>query len=361
MTRGRALLAVCALVLAGVGAGAVIVLGGGGSSDEAAAEDDSASEAAEPATAAVERRDLVRTEEIEGELRFEGLREFGSRLSGTVTSLPEADDRLGRGDELFRVDDVPVVLLLGDVPAWREMRWGTEGADVEQLQDNLRELGYGDDDLETDGEFGPSTRDAVRDWQDDLGADDDGVVALGAVRFEPESMVVRGVEAALGDTAGDGTPVLTVSGEEPVVRAQLSMRERDWLDEGDQVTVVLPDGEERDGTVSALESVVRPGSEAAGESAEAAIDADIELSSAEDLEWAEQVPVDIRLVRERIEGALVVPVHALLALAEGGFAVEVIGGDGSEGLVAVETGAHHDGVVEIDGSVEEGDRVVIPE
>lgn len=356
MTRGRALLAAGALVLAGTGAGAAVVLGlGDRLSDEAAADEEGADEA-EPATAAVERRDLVRTEEIDGELRFEGVREIGSRLVGTATSLPEAEARVGRGDELFRVDDVPVVLLIGDVPAWREMRWGTEGDDVEQLQRNLRELGY-DDDLEIDGEFGRATRDAVRDWQDDLGVDDDGVVAAGEVRFEPEPVVIRGVEPDLGETIAEGAPVLTVSGDDLIVRAQLAMRERDWLSEGEDVTVILPDSEERDGTVSALESVVSSGEDGPA----ASIAADIELSDVDDLDWTDNVPVDVRLERDRVPDALVVPVHALLALSEGGYSVEVVGEDGATELVAVETGEHHDGVVQVDGALEEGDRVVVPE
>ena len=51
--------------------------------------------------------------------------------------------------------------------------------------------------------------------------------------------------------------------------------------------------------------------------------------------------------RER-ENVLTVPVAALLALAEGGYGVEVVDGDASR-LVAVETGLFADGRVEVTG------------
>ena len=57
---------------------------------------------------------------------------------------------------------------------------------------------------------------------------------------------------------------------------------------------------------------------------------------------------------------LAVPVNALLALAEGGYAVEVER-DGRRALVGVETGLFADGQVEVSGQgLAAGDRVVVP-
>jgi multidrug efflux pump subunit AcrA (membrane-fusion protein) len=59
-----------------------------------------------------------------------------------------------------------------------------------------------------------------------------------------------------------------------------------------------------------------------------------------------------------------VPVNALLALLEGGYAVEVAAEDGTTSLVGVEVGLFADGWVEItdatDPGLEEGDEVVVP-
>jgi hypothetical protein len=59
------------------------------------------------------------------------------------------------------------------------------------------------------------------------------------------------------------------------------------------------------------------------------------------------------------ENALTVPVEAVLALAEGGYAVEVHGAASSH-LVGVELGTFADGFVEIAGDVAEGAEVVVP-
>ncbi|MDP1819740.1 MAG: hypothetical protein Q8K58_07560 [Acidimicrobiales bacterium] len=56
------------------------------------------------------------------------------------------------------------------------------------------------------------------------------------------------------------------------------------------------------------------------------------------------------------------PVTALLALAEGGYAVELVSGAGSGArLVPVEVGTHADGWVGIEGDgIEPGAAVVVP-
>jgi hypothetical protein len=59
---------------------------------------------------------------------------------------------------------------------------------------------------------------------------------------------------------------------------------------------------------------------------------------------------------------LVVPVDALLALASGGYAVEVVGPGGARHLVAVTPGLFDDadGLVQVDGELRDGQRVVVP-
>jgi hypothetical protein len=63
----------------------------------------------------------------------------GSRV---YTSLPDSGDKVGCGDVLYRVDDRPVVLLCGTVPAYRALHVGLKGRDVRQLNRNLHRLGY---------------------------------------------------------------------------------------------------------------------------------------------------------------------------------------------------------------------------
>jgi hypothetical protein len=57
---------------------------------------------------------------------------------------------------------------------------------------------------------------------------------------------------------------------------------------------------------------------------------------------------------------LTVPVDALLALREGGYAVELADAGGDTHLSGVELGLFADGRVQVEGDVEEGDQVVVP-
>ncbi len=69
-------------------------------------------------------------------------------------------------------------------------------------------------------------------------------------------------------------------------------------------------------------------------------------------------PVDVLVEIVAAEDVLAVPVEAVLALAEGGYAVEVREGSGTQ-LVGVELGTFADGFVEITGDVAEGAQVVV--
>ena len=60
--------------------------------------------------------------------------------------MPAEGDKVDCGDVLYRVDDDPVLLLCGTVPAYRDLDIGDEGKDVRQLNRNLHQLGYDPDD-----------------------------------------------------------------------------------------------------------------------------------------------------------------------------------------------------------------------
>ena len=67
-----------------------------------------------------------------------------NQARGVYTKLPETGDKVGCGGVLYRVDDRPVLLLCGRVPAYRALRLGVKGRDVRQLNRNLRVRGAGD-------------------------------------------------------------------------------------------------------------------------------------------------------------------------------------------------------------------------
>jgi hypothetical protein len=72
----------------------------------------------------------------------------------------------------------------------------------------------------------------------------------------------------------------------------------------------------------------------------------------------DDAPVTVNFTSSSATGVLAVPVRALLALAEGGYALERVTATGTE-LVPVQLGAFADGYVQVTGKVTAGDTVVV--
>lgn len=133
---------------------------------------------------------------------------------GVVTSVGvEPGATAGVGDVLYTVDLRPVVAAEGAVPAFRDVSLRAVGEDVAQLQRFLATAGFYDGEI--DGVFGSGTRQAVRDWQDGLGVDDDGVVRRGDLVFLPSlpAQVLLGEAVAVGaELVGGEVAVQYVTG-----------------------------------------------------------------------------------------------------------------------------------------------------
>jgi hypothetical protein len=67
--------------------------------------------------------------------------------------------------------------------------------------------------------------------------------------------------------------------------------------------------------------------------------------------------VDVVVAVDERTDVLTVPVNALLALAEGGYGLEIVADDGTSSIVAVETGLFANGQVEVTGEIAEGTTV----
>lgn len=340
-----------AAALVAVGVAAALVLAGGEESTAAAPAAPAA------ATATVERRDLVTTEELSGELGFGDPSEVAAASSGVVTSVPEDGTTVEAGGTLFEVDAEPVVLLTGTVPAYRELDEDTSGTDVKQLETALRALGHGDD-VTVDTDFTDATADAVEEWEEDLGRDDpDGVVQLGEVRFGPGAVRVADVVADVGSQVQAGSTVVRVTGTDKVVVAALDADRAGDLAAGTAARVELPGGTETTGTVASVGTEVEENAE--DPEADPTVEVTVTLDDAAAAADVDTGEVTVTIERSRVEDVLAVPVTALLALAGGGYALEVSGAGAGE-LVAVRIGTVADGWVEVEG-VEEGTAVVVAE
>ena len=54
-----------------------------------------------------------------------------NQLAGTYAQIPRPGRRIGAGGTLYAVDDLPVVLIAGRIPAWRAMAPGiSDGPDM---------------------------------------------------------------------------------------------------------------------------------------------------------------------------------------------------------------------------------------
>lgn len=273
--------------------------------------------------------------------------------SGTITRLAGAGTEVGRGTELYRVDEQPTVALIGDIPMYRDLRSGDTGPDVRQLERNLTRLGYGG--FTVDNEFTSSTADAVYRWQQDLGADATGAVLATDIVFVPAGGRVDTVHVGVGDRVQAGAEVLGLTGAADVASLEVEVGDRDLFAVGTTVTVVLADGEEARGEVTRSDVVAVEAEGAAGGSASAAPGDDaiteVEVTLKADVdEGFVGSPVDVVVDIETRENVLVVPVTALLALAEGGYGLEVVGTDGTTTIVDVDAGIFADGLVEVSGA-----------
>ncbi len=150
-------------------------------------------------TAAVERRTLTESSTVDGTLGYGGAQNVYNRLAGTYTWLPSAGTVIARGGTLYRLDEKPVVLMYGAVPAYRALKRGLSGSDVEQLNTNLTALGfdpYGA--ITATRSFDAGTEAAVRRWQSADGLPVTGAVPLGRVVFASGSRRVTAVDVSLG-------------------------------------------------------------------------------------------------------------------------------------------------------------------
>ncbi|MDJ0961515.1 MAG: peptidoglycan-binding protein [Acidimicrobiia bacterium] len=356
-----------------------IGVGGWWAIDRFSEEDvaDDPEEVLELESVAVVRTDLVDRETLDGTLRFGDPGLIVSPGGGTITGVPEAGQILRRGDVAFEIDGAPVIVMFGARPVWRPMLEGIpEGDDVRQLEANLVLLGFtletldeddddnDDDDDEdereftVDTEFDDVTTDLVAAWQTDLELEDTGIVDLGRIVFLPQAVRIADVAVEVGTIIAPGTPILTTSSVRQEVQLWLDADRQDLLDIDDTVGLELPNEAITTGTVVDISDVVT--TIGVGPEARRVFEVTIRLSNREVAAGLDEAPVDIEVISRKATGVLAVPVDALLALAEGGYAVQVEQPGGAARFVAVDIGRFADGLVAVTGDLNEGDRVLVP-
>ena len=352
----RALVATATAALLAAGALALLL---GGSGGDAAADSD----AIAGPTGKVERRTLAERLTASGTIGYSGEATVLARLSGTVTALPAIGDVVRRGEPLYALAGEPVLLMYGEVPAYRSLAEGaSEGEDVEQLERNLVALGH--DAGSVDEDFTSATAAAVAAWQEDLGLEASGEVELGRVAFLRGPQRVTELEATLGEALGGGggkeaeaegeaepssIPVLRTSSTRRIVGVELEADRQSVAHRGQWVQVVLPGGAVAPGKVRGLAAIeASTGEGDPGEDTEPGVEATVSLTGKHRIPALDGATVSVRFTQQVRKHVLSMPLTALIAIGGERFAVVAIEA-GQRRRIVVTPGLAADGYVEVVG------------
>lgn len=108
------------------------------------------------------------------------------------------------------------------MPLYRTLLDGLEGADVQQLEQNLAELGYTG--FTVDDTYDSATAKAVSSWQADLGLPDTGTIELGQVVFTPGAVRIAEHTAYVGDVL-DGGGISVLNSDIDLAQAAIDLRD----------------------------------------------------------------------------------------------------------------------------------------
>jgi hypothetical protein len=341
------------VVVAVAAIGGMVVL----SDDEQAT---ATAQAASANTATVQAGKLSAAVSGDGTMSYRARRD-GSPFSainharGTYTELPEVGDKVGCGGVLYRVDDRPVLLLCGTVPAYRALHVGDAGRDVRQLNRNLDVRGAGD-------AFTTKTKMALRALQRRRGVHANGSLALGDAIFLPDAVRIAKVTGQLGASAHPGARALNATSGTLHVQVNLDPSEQGQVKRGDRARITLPGNTTVTGKVDGFGTVAEapPGQDSSA--ADATIPTYISLDDPRKARGLDKAPVGVDITTAGVDSALSVPVTALVGRSGGGFAVEVVRARGRRDLVPVRVGLFDTaaGRVQVEGDLRAGDRFAVP-
>jgi hypothetical protein len=275
-----------------------------------------------------------------------------AELAAARANLDAAVRALGRDLSTAGLDAVTARVAVAEAEVKRdELRSALEAlvarasdnADVMQLADNFAALGY----------EGPLAE-QVRTWQQAAGLPVTGIVDPSQLVIAEGPAHIATHTASVGETliasSADRGSILHYSSTEKLVTVPLGVGDQGLAAVGRAVTITLPDDTEVDGTISEVGSVVTDG----------AIAVTIAIADQTAVGGLEVASVDVTFVSASRDDVLSVPVAALLARPEGGFAVELVTW-GASILVPVDTGLFAAGRVEVSGEgIAEGMLVGVP-
>jgi len=173
-----------------------------------------------------------------------------------VTKMPaRLGGRVWPGHVIAEIDGVPIILLRGSLPAYRDLHEGDSGPDVTQLQAALIRLGYAD--YDPSGFFGFGTADALGLLYEQLGyspptyrppakkhakhpppATPD--LPMSEVSYIPAASALVVSAAKVGSEVNAGQVVLRLAVGKPYVAGMLSAQQANRASTGIPARIALP-------------------------------------------------------------------------------------------------------------------------
>lgn len=186
---------------------------------------------------------------------------------------------------------------------------------------------------------------AVKRWQTHVGMPATGVLGIGDVIVQSGEIRVGAVQAQTGDDANGS--LMTVSSTTKKVSVPVDATAVGTMARGNHVTVTLPDNSTVTGTVEAVgATAATTDGDTGGGGGPAQLTVTVRVPDTGAVAKLTAAPVQVAFTSETRKGVLAVPVGALLALSEGGYAVQLPSGR----LIAVKTGMFAKGLVEVTGA-----------
>ena len=181
----------------------------------------------------------------------------------------------------------------------------------EELEQALVDEGYDpNEEVTVDGVVTEATTNAVTAWQAATGLPESGLADPGYYFEFPANRIV--------ESHFDGDRLaLSASTSRLEVSVVVAVADADEFEVDDQVTIELADESTVDGRVGDI----GPVEEADNPDGDSTVTVSIEVLATDDLI---EGTVTVSTIGDSVEGAVAVPTRALVALQEGGFAVEVL-------------------------------------
>ena len=355
------------------------------------------------ATTTVTEGDISTTRTMSGTLGYGATRVISGSGNGVITWLPAAGTTITRGQRVYAVNDQSVPLFYGKIPLFRDLDTkGTVGRDVRMVSNNLRALGYEvgrqpspgtvvtqsvpssadsagappspdattdkvppspaatTDKAPTTTPTEPPTRvvtrtvhdgeavltatliKAIKAWQRHLELPASGELTVGSVLVLPAAVRVSALSAQVGAPATG--ELLSTTSTSKVITVLADQSEAATVDNGDHATVALSDGTTTPATVTSVGTALQ--AQDGGDPSSPKLTITLVLDQPSKLKRVDAADLQVSFAAQTHKQVLTVPISALLALQEGGYALQTPAG----ALIAVKTGIFADGQVEVSGT-----------